>query len=168
MLHHASEQELGSVVDRVDIDLDRGLDTNTRALVLPGQIFANYTWGGTNDAILPRVTKRPVAVRYETPYGDPRATDAYAYACMAYELLMGEVLVDADTLAGLLTLHRGGGASARVRTAMATTPALGPLAAVLEPALSMDRERRPTVARLRADLRALGPELRRRPWPLTG
>ena len=41
----------------------------------PGQIFANYTWGGTTDAILPRVTKRPVAVRYETPYGDPRSTD---------------------------------------------------------------------------------------------
>ena len=48
---------------------------NSRALVLPGQIFANYTWGGTIDAILPRVTDRPVAVRYETPYGDPHATD---------------------------------------------------------------------------------------------
>jgi hypothetical protein len=56
-------------------DLDRDLAQNTRALVLPGQIFANYTWGGTTDAILPRVTDRPVAVRYETPYGDPRATD---------------------------------------------------------------------------------------------
>ena len=32
---------------------------NSRALVLPGQIFANYTWGGTTDAILPRVTKPP-------------------------------------------------------------------------------------------------------------
>ncbi len=44
---------------------------NSRALVLPGQIFANYTWGGTIDAILPRVTERPVAVRYETPYWRP-------------------------------------------------------------------------------------------------
>ena len=25
----------------------------------PGQIFANYTWGGTTDAILPRVTDTP-------------------------------------------------------------------------------------------------------------
>ena len=56
-------------------DLDSGLARNSRALVLPGQIFANYTWGGTTDAILPRVTERPVAVRYETPYGDPHATD---------------------------------------------------------------------------------------------
>ena len=56
-------------------DLDSELPPNSRALVLPGQIFANYTWGGTTDAILPRVTDRPVAVRYETPYGDPHATD---------------------------------------------------------------------------------------------
>ncbi|HEV3379122.1 MAG TPA: alpha-(1-_3)-arabinofuranosyltransferase family protein, partial [Thermoleophilaceae bacterium] len=56
-------------------DLDRELTRNSRAVVLPGQIFANYTWGGTTDAILPRVTERPVAVRYETPYSDPRAND---------------------------------------------------------------------------------------------
>jgi arabinofuranan 3-O-arabinosyltransferase len=56
-------------------DLDRELPRNTRAVVLPGQIFANYTWGGTVDAILPRVTERPVAIRYETPYSDPHATD---------------------------------------------------------------------------------------------
>ncbi|MBD0281648.1 MAG: DUF3367 domain-containing protein [Thermoleophilaceae bacterium] len=56
-------------------DLDRELPRNSRALVLPGQIFAYYTWGGTVDAILPRVTDRPVAVRYETPYSDPHATD---------------------------------------------------------------------------------------------
>src|SRR5918999_1260054 len=56
-------------------ELDRDLPRNSRAVVLPGQIFANYTWGGTTDAILPRVTDRPVAVRYETPYGDPHATD---------------------------------------------------------------------------------------------
>jgi arabinofuranan 3-O-arabinosyltransferase len=56
-------------------DLDRTMPGNTRALVLPGQIFGYYTWGGTVDAILPRLTKRPVAVRYETPYSDPHATD---------------------------------------------------------------------------------------------
>jgi arabinofuranan 3-O-arabinosyltransferase len=55
--------------------LDRTLPANTRALVLPGQIFAYYTWGGTLDAILPRLTSRPVAVRYETPYSDLHAVD---------------------------------------------------------------------------------------------
>ncbi len=56
-------------------ELDRNLPANTRALVLPGQIFGYYTWGGTLDAILPRLTSRPVAVRYETPYSDLRAVD---------------------------------------------------------------------------------------------
>ncbi len=55
--------------------LDRNLPQNTRAVVLPGQIFAYYTWGGTLDAILPRLTSRPVAVRYETPYSDLHAVD---------------------------------------------------------------------------------------------
>ena len=54
-------------------DLDRTLAPNTRALILPGQIFAFYDWGGTGDAILPRLTSKPVAVRYETPYSDLHA-----------------------------------------------------------------------------------------------
>jgi arabinofuranan 3-O-arabinosyltransferase len=56
-------------------DLDRELPRNSRAVILPGQIFAYYLWGGTIDAILPRLTERPVAVRYETPYSDPHAID---------------------------------------------------------------------------------------------
>jgi arabinofuranan 3-O-arabinosyltransferase len=55
--------------------LNRTLPQNTRALVLPGQIFAYYNWGGTLDAILPRLTSKPVAVRYETPYSDLHAVD---------------------------------------------------------------------------------------------
>lgn len=55
--------------------LDRDLLPNSRSLVLPGQIFAYYNWGGTLDAILPRLTSRPVAVRYETPYSDLHAVD---------------------------------------------------------------------------------------------
>ena len=56
-------------------DLDRDLAPNSRVIVLPGQIFGYYTWGGTVDAILPRVTDRPVAIRYETPYSDAHAND---------------------------------------------------------------------------------------------
>jgi hypothetical protein len=55
--------------------LDSQLPQNSRAMVLPGQIFAFYKWGGTLDAILPRLTSRPVAVRYETPYSDLHAVD---------------------------------------------------------------------------------------------
>ncbi|HET9101949.1 MAG TPA: alpha-(1-_3)-arabinofuranosyltransferase family protein [Solirubrobacteraceae bacterium] len=56
-------------------DLNRDLPANRRAIVLPGQIFAYYRWGGTLDAVLPRLTTKPVAVRFETPYSDLHADD---------------------------------------------------------------------------------------------
>jgi arabinofuranan 3-O-arabinosyltransferase len=56
-------------------DLDRELPPNSRAIVLPGDLFSFYTWGGTVDPILPALSRRPVAERSEVPYSDPRATD---------------------------------------------------------------------------------------------
>ncbi len=56
-------------------DLDRELPANSRAIVLPGELFSFYNWGGTVDPILPALSRRPVAVRSEVPYGDLRATD---------------------------------------------------------------------------------------------
>ena len=56
-------------------DLDRQLPANSRAMVLPGDLFSFYTWGGTVDPILPALTRRPVAERAEVPYADLRATD---------------------------------------------------------------------------------------------
>jgi arabinofuranan 3-O-arabinosyltransferase len=56
-------------------NLDAHLPANSRAIVLPGQVFAFYQWGGTIDSILPRLTSKPVAVRYETPYSDLHADD---------------------------------------------------------------------------------------------
>ncbi|HEY5396047.1 MAG TPA: alpha-(1-_3)-arabinofuranosyltransferase family protein [Trebonia sp.] len=55
--------------------LDAHLPVNSRAVVLPGQVFGFYKWGGTVDPILPRLTNRPVAIRYETPYSDLHADD---------------------------------------------------------------------------------------------
>jgi hypothetical protein len=56
-------------------DLDRTLPANSRAIVLPGDLFSFYTWGGTVDPILPALSSRPVAERAEVPYSDLRATD---------------------------------------------------------------------------------------------
>ena len=56
-------------------DLDRQLPANSRAMVLPGDLFSFYTWGGTVDPILPALSTRPVAERSEVPYADLRATD---------------------------------------------------------------------------------------------
>jgi len=73
-----SFQRIPSAWSQAAQGLDRTLPANTRAMVLPGQIFAYYRWGGTLDAILPRLTDRPVAVRYETPYSDLHADDLLA------------------------------------------------------------------------------------------
>ena len=56
-------------------DLDHGLPRGSRAVVLPGQPFAFYRWGGTVDPILPALTARPVAVRNVPPYDDLHAVD---------------------------------------------------------------------------------------------
>ncbi|MBI5103621.1 MAG: DUF3367 domain-containing protein [Solirubrobacterales bacterium] len=54
--------------------LDRAPD-GTRAMVLPGQLFANYTWGGTVDAVLPPLTSHPVTTRWIVPFADLRSSD---------------------------------------------------------------------------------------------
>jgi arabinofuranan 3-O-arabinosyltransferase len=55
--------------------VDATVGDDGRAVVLPGQLYADYDWGGTVDAILPALAKRPVAVRYAVPYADLRAVD---------------------------------------------------------------------------------------------
>jgi hypothetical protein len=55
--------------------LDHDLPPNSRAIVLPGELFSFYTWGGTVDPILPALSTLPVAERSEVPYSDLRATD---------------------------------------------------------------------------------------------
>ncbi|HEU0018906.1 MAG TPA: alpha-(1-_3)-arabinofuranosyltransferase family protein [Thermoleophilaceae bacterium] len=61
--------------ERAAADVDDELPRGTRALVLPGQVFPFYRWGGTQDALLPALTDRPVAVRGVVPYADLRAVD---------------------------------------------------------------------------------------------
>ena len=55
--------------------LDDDLPEGARALVLPGQLFGYYRWGGTVDPILPALTDTPVSLRTITPYSDLHAAD---------------------------------------------------------------------------------------------
>ncbi len=56
-------------------DLDEDLPANSRALVLPGQLFPFYRWGGTQDPILPALSERPVSVRGVVPFADLHGAD---------------------------------------------------------------------------------------------
>jgi arabinofuranan 3-O-arabinosyltransferase len=55
--------------------LNRELPADRRAVVLPGQLFAFYRWGGTVDPILPALTRRRVTLRSIVPYADLHSTD---------------------------------------------------------------------------------------------
>ena len=46
-----------------------------RAVVLPGQLYAYYDWGGTIDPILPAIADKPVATRNSVGYADLHAVD---------------------------------------------------------------------------------------------
>lgn len=54
--------------------VDHGRE-GTRALVLPGQLFSQYRWANTQDAILPALSRRPVSVRSAVPFSDLHAAD---------------------------------------------------------------------------------------------
>lgn len=45
---------------------------NRRTMVLPGELFGDYTWGETWDSVAPGLTRRPVVVRQAVRYGDQR------------------------------------------------------------------------------------------------
>ncbi|WP_445150075.1 alpha-(1-_3)-arabinofuranosyltransferase domain-containing protein [Baekduia sp. Peel2402] len=55
-------------------DLSREPD-DSRAMILPGQLFASYQWGGTVDAVLPALTDHPVTTRWIVPFADLRSTE---------------------------------------------------------------------------------------------
>ncbi|HEU4657644.1 MAG TPA: alpha-(1-_3)-arabinofuranosyltransferase family protein [Capillimicrobium sp.] len=59
----------------VAADLDRDLGDDRRAMVLPGQLFSYYRWGGTIDPILPTLMERPAAVRQVVPFADLRSVE---------------------------------------------------------------------------------------------
>ncbi|MET0603495.1 MAG: alpha-(1-_3)-arabinofuranosyltransferase family protein, partial [Baekduia sp.] len=58
----------------VAADLDRR-PASSRAMELPGQLFAYASWGGTIDPILPALTDHPVTTRWIVPFSDRRATE---------------------------------------------------------------------------------------------
>jgi hypothetical protein len=68
-------EEIPPAWEEAASDLDDELPRNTRAVVLPAQLFATYDWASTVDPILPALTDRPVAVRSALAYADRRSVD---------------------------------------------------------------------------------------------
>jgi len=98
--------------------------------------------------------------------GEPYPADTYALACLVYEIMCGEVLVDGDTLGDVLTAHLAGRAEANVRARLGRDARTAALAELLAAALRLRADQRPTLARLRAGFAAIAPSLAPLPWPL--
>jgi arabinofuranan 3-O-arabinosyltransferase len=55
-------------------DADGDQPTGTRTMVLPGELFGWYRWGGTLDPIGPTLSRRPLAIREIVPYAGERSS----------------------------------------------------------------------------------------------
>ena len=108
----------------------------------------------------PEVWIAATRVRFE-----PFPADVYAFGCLAYEILTGEVLVDGESLSAVLGRHLSGQASAGLAR-LAAEPATAPLADLLAAALSHDAADRPPIAGVRAGFAAIAPDLAGQAWPL--
>ncbi|MFW5740937.1 MAG: protein kinase domain-containing protein, partial [Myxococcota bacterium] len=95
----------------------------------------------------------------------PMAADVYAFACVAFETLVGEELFPGTDHLAVLTSHfQHDGVPPRLRK-LSGSPALDALAATLQLALRQDPRHRCTIAELRGQLARI--DLGRHPWPLT-
>jgi len=97
----------------------------------------------------------------------PLPADIYAFACMAYETLTGELLFEAEDETAILSLHvmHDGWPDRLAR--FAQIPEYRDLAMVLAACLRQDPRKRPTVRQARTALAKAGKNLHDRPWPFS-
>ena len=55
-------------------DIRRDTPPGYRSMILPGQQFGFYTWGGTFDPVGPALSSVPLAQRYSVRYSDPHSS----------------------------------------------------------------------------------------------
>lgn len=98
--------------------------------------------------------------------GSPLTADVYAFGCLAFEILTGDTLFEADTDVALVALHLAhDGLPPKVR-ALASDPRLEPVGMLLFECLRREPSARILVGDLRRALARLGAALRAQPWPL--
>jgi serine/threonine protein kinase len=101
----------------------------------------------------------------------PAKADVYAFACVAFEALTGELLFDAPSEMAQIAMHLSHDGSPEPLKALAerakrSAPAVLELAELLSKALRHHPRDRPTAATVRKALARLTPVLARGPWPI--
>jgi len=59
-------------------DAEQRTPADQRIAILPGELFAVYRWGETNDSVGPAISERPIVVRSIVRYADPRSSQLLA------------------------------------------------------------------------------------------
>jgi hypothetical protein len=98
---------------------------------------------------------------------DPRATDVYAFSCLAYELLTGKALFAAPSLPAIFAMHMNHDGDPPELGWMKTHERHAPLADLLCDGLAHDPSERITIDVMRARLQQIAEaRLRDASWPL--
>jgi len=97
----------------------------------------------------------------------PMAADAYAFACVVYETLTGEVLFDAPGEIATINAHLSHDGHPPKLQALATEPKLAALCELIGNGLRQHPAERITIEEMRDGLRELRGGLRSFSWPLT-
>ncbi len=95
----------------------------------------------------------------------PLAADVYAFGCLLYEVLMGEVLFDADQQVALVSSHLVHDGGPPKLSRLAARSGFERVAGLASHCLRRDPRNRPTVEQVRRGLAELAPALEGLPWP---
>jgi hypothetical protein len=101
-----------------------------------------------------------------TTTATPTRADMYAFGCVAYEALTGDVLFQADNELQQIALHLAHDGFPDKLRKLAAKPTLQPLAETLFSTLRRDPLKRSSVPQVRGELRRLAGELAGARWPL--
>ena len=94
------------------------------------------------------------------------AVDVYAFACLAFEMLTGQILFDAETEVAMVSQHMAhDGLPPKLRT-FAQDPRFLPLSELLFAGLRRDPGARIGMGELRSELERVTAKLAELPWPL--
>ncbi len=97
----------------------------------------------------------------------PAATDLYAFGCVAFELLTGQLLFDAEDETALMSQQVAHDGWPPKLARLASTAGLRELSVILAACLRRDPRDRPDAAATRNALVAVCPRLEGKTWPLS-
>jgi len=96
----------------------------------------------------------------------PLPADVYAFGCLLFEALTGEVLFDAEQEVALVSSHLVHDGGPQKLTRLARAPGMRAAAELVRSCLRRDPAKRCTVEDLTRELATLAPEIEHLPWPV--